>query len=403
MTLSAPPLQKPSNDKHPVFRATWCPSESHVRELPGRCFVTEDSFCFYSHHKGLVFTNTTPLFEIQEATTAPGQDCDYVLLRLRPDENTAERAPSVLITLKTFREPLRLLQRRLDLLIRNANYDKYDAVELSPSQLLPRLLDIEKEEDKATDPESWEDLGLHIDGINEVLKSREGAEVAKTRADTEKSALAKSIDDKVKKAARFKLPANPVEYEPEGMTRKSHEREFDISPQALFHVMFGDLSPLFQALYAQRQAQDVQQGHWTETEEMPKKLRRTFSFRVNFFDFLGRSRRADVVDNQTIEKQQDYLCYVVRDCKTPWHLPYRQDFMLITTYVITHLSPGKCKLSIWTSVKWTREKLYRFSKGTPDPRSPHSPHPNTSQASSPRKHSKTSTSTPSTSATSSST
>jgi hypothetical protein len=59
----------------------------------------------------------------------------------------------------------------------------------------------------------------------------------------------------VKEAARFKLPSTPVVYEPEGMTKKSLEQEFAISPQALFHVMFGELSPLFQTLYAQRRAQ----------------------------------------------------------------------------------------------------------------------------------------------------
>lgn len=61
----------------------------------------------------------------------------------------------------------------------------------------------------------------------------------------------------VKEASRFRLPSTPVLYEPEGMTKKSLEQEFSISPQALFHVMFGELSPLFQTLYAQRRAQGM--------------------------------------------------------------------------------------------------------------------------------------------------
>lgn len=58
----------------------------------------------------------------------------------------------------------------------------------------------------------------------------------------------------MKEVTRFKLPAVPVSYEPEGMNKKALERGFDVSPKALFHVMFGDRSTVFQALYFERRA-----------------------------------------------------------------------------------------------------------------------------------------------------
>lgn len=58
----------------------------------------------------------------------------------------------------------------------------------------------------------------------------------------------------MKEVTRFKLPAVPVFYEPEGMNKKAFERGFDVSPKALFHVMFGDRSTVFQALYFERRA-----------------------------------------------------------------------------------------------------------------------------------------------------
>lgn len=57
----------------------------------------------------------------------------------------------------------------------------------------------------------------------------------------------------MKEVTRFKLPALPVVYEPGGM-KKALEKTFDVSPKALFCVLFGDRSPVFQTLYRERRA-----------------------------------------------------------------------------------------------------------------------------------------------------
>lgn len=53
--------------------------------------------------------------------------------------------------------------------------------------------------------------------------------------------------------------------------------------------------------------------------------------------------------------------YVVADRKTPWHLPHRERFMLVTKIVISHVAKSKCKLSIWTAVEWSNAPA--ISKG----------------------------------------
>lgn len=40
----------------------------------------------------------------------------------------------------------------------------------------------------------------------------------------------------------FKLPKQPITYAPSGMDKLVLERNWDISPKALFHIMFGDKS-----------------------------------------------------------------------------------------------------------------------------------------------------------------
>ncbi|KAJ5929188.1 hypothetical protein N7454_007036 [Penicillium verhagenii] len=92
-----------------VFRATWSPNEQ--QEFPGRAYVTTRNVYFYSHHFGLVLTTSVGLESIKEVTAATGRDCDFLFLHTIPPlgSDTPGR-----VAVKTFLEPLRLLQKRLN-------------------------------------------------------------------------------------------------------------------------------------------------------------------------------------------------------------------------------------------------------------------------------------------------
>jgi hypothetical protein len=49
----------------------------------------------------------------------------------------------------------------------------------------------------------------------------------------------------------------------------------------------------------------VQQTAWKELDK--GRARRTFDYSATFLDILGRNRRAEIVDHQTIERQDDHL------------------------------------------------------------------------------------------------
>ncbi|CCX34380.1 Similar to Uncharacterized PH domain-containing protein C19A8.02; acc. no. O13818 [Pyronema omphalodes CBS 100304] len=355
-----------------VFRALWSPSPS--QSLPGRCFVTERTIYFYSHYVGLVFTTETPFEQIQEIKSAQEKDCDYLFLHLKPDENDEYETQHVL-TVKTFLEPMRLLQRRLQALMENANGAVSDpgangsngnggkeasapqVKKLKAREMLKKLVEMENDEDK--EDEQWEDVGMYLDGPAARRPQAGGQESeVKLRIETDRRAIEDRSAPRVG-AGQLRLPNKPVVYTPPGMTKKSVERDFDISPKALFHVMFGEKSPVFRNLYSQRRDKPVHQGHWKELDT--GKMRRQFAYRVSSIDVFGRARRADVVDHQTIDKQEDHLCYVVTDTKTPWHLPHRADFVMVSKIVITHVAKSKCRLSIWTRVVWFKDP--KFSKG----------------------------------------
>ncbi|TVY62301.1 putative PH domain-containing protein [Lachnellula suecica] len=330
-----------------VFRATWNPNEQ--QEFPGRVYVTQHDFYFYSHHLGLVLISGASMESILEVTAAPGKDCDFIFLHLK--ENAIQGFSRV--TIKTFLEPLRLLQSRLNFLVDTAQSEGPFNLE----ETMATLIKMENDDPmRSPSMESWEDVSVNtpIDDGTASGRTRRDRDLRTTIHVERGLQLGRG-----KEVAKFQLPSKPVVYEPEGMQRKVVERDFDISPKALFHVMFGDKSAVFQLLYHERRAQRIAQGPWITKEG--SHMRRNFEFQIDYFDVFNRARQANIVDYQLIDVMNDHICYVITDFKTPWHLPHHKDFMLVSKIVITHVAKSKCKLAVYTKVDWS--KAPTFSKG----------------------------------------
>ncbi|KUJ20936.1 uncharacterized protein LY89DRAFT_778579 [Mollisia scopiformis] len=332
-----------------VFRAAWNPNQQ--QEFPGRVYVTQHDIYFYSHHLGLVLISGVSIDSISEVTAAPGKDCDFIFLHLRED---ALEGSFTRITIKTFLEPLRLLQSRLNYLIDIGQSDEPMTLENTMTALIKMEND---DPTRSPSMESWEDVSVNtpIDDGTPSGRSRKDRDL-RTTIHVERGV---HLGRANKEVTKFQLPSKPVVYEPQGMQRKAVERQFEISPKALFHVMFGDKSAVFQLLYHERRAQRIAQGPWTPLEA--GHMRRDFQFQIDYLDVFRRSRQANVVDYQIIDVMNDHVCYVITDYKTPWHLPHHKDFMLVSKIVITHIAKSKCKLAIYTKVDWS--KTPTFSKG----------------------------------------
>ena len=332
-----------------VFRATWNPNEQ--QEFPGRVYVTQNDIYFYSHHLGLVLISGVSMESITEVTAAPGKDCDFIFLHLRED---ASQAGFTRITIKTFLENLRLLQSRLNFLIDISQAEEPMNLESTMAALIKMEND---DPTRSPSMESWEDVSVNtpIDDGTLAGRSRKDRDLRAT-IHVERGLQFGRAN---KEVTKFQLPSHPVIYEPQDMQRKAVERQFEISPKALFHVMFGDKSAVFQLLYHERRAQRIAQGPWLPIEG--SHMRRDFHFQIDYLDVFRRARQANVVDYQVIDVMNDHVCYVISDMKTPWHLPHHKDFMLVSKIVITHVAKSKCKLAIFTKVDWS--KTPKFSKG----------------------------------------
>ena len=236
-----------------VFRASW--NVNDTREFPGRVYATAKKFYFYSNHLGLVLISEISLDLVSEVTAAPGRDCDFVFIHLKVGY---DGAGPTRITIKTFLEPLNLLRRRLNFLVRNCKTDQGRDLE----SVLKSLIKMEHDDSVSSGSlESWEDVSVNTPFDEGWLLHRHAAP-----RDHHRDFRAKVLVDgrlpggagkpgQTKDTSKFKLPAQPVDYEPSGMDRLAVKKVFDISPKALFHVMFGDRSAVRQLLYHEGRAQ----------------------------------------------------------------------------------------------------------------------------------------------------
>ncbi|KAI1939040.1 SNF1-interacting protein [Ophidiomyces ophidiicola] len=325
-----------------VYRATFSPNDQH--DFPGRVYTTTKRLYFYSNYFGLVLTSSASLGSISEVTAASGRDCDFLYLHLIPPKGSD--IPGRL-TIKTFLEPLKLLQRRLNYLVDNATSEDPASLE----SVFKSLIKMEQEGPKRNPS---------VDSSDDVSTSTEamsGSSTKKVERHLKPSIYVdKALDLDHNEAKhhgevpRFRLPAQPVEYIPQGQLYAVAEKYFDVSPKALFHVLFGDRSPVWQFLQLQRTAQNIEQGVWSNAESAH--MRRHFEYQIEVTDFFGRRHLKHVSDYQIVDVLNDHLCYVVTDKRSPWHLPFKQQFQLVSKVVITHVTKSKCKLAVFTRVDW---------------------------------------------------
>ncbi|GIZ39892.1 hypothetical protein CKM354_000325500 [Cercospora kikuchii] len=327
-----------------VFRATWNPNDQ--QEFPGRVYVTPYEIYFFSNHLGLVLVTGVSLSALAEVTAAPGRDCDFVYLHLKEG---LQRDEARRLTIKVFLEPLKLLQRRLNFLVRNAHAEAPAGLE----EIIKTLIKMETEPlRRRSSAESWEwedvvyDADDTLPGDPSTPQRRRDRNIkASLRID---GSLYGETIRTGREIQKFKLPSQPVVYAPQGM-QSSVTRDFNISAKALFHIMFGDKSAVFQLLYANRSGATIAQTPWSKADR--GHWTRNFT-----------TQDQSVTDTQTIDIFNDHLCYVVTNDKYAHRLPYGKSFTLTTKFVITHTAKSRSKLAIFQNFVWRQKPAIQYFK-----------------------------------------
>lgn len=65
---------------------------------------------------------------------------------------------------------------------------------------------------------------------------------------------------------------------------------------------------------------------------------------------------------QRIDVQNDHLCYVVTEIKTPRHLPMASSLQVVSKYVITHSAKSQCRFAIFHKLRWLNTPYFAHAR-----------------------------------------
>lgn len=271
-----------------VFRGTF--SVNDRQDFPGRAYVTTRNIYFYSNHLGLVFMSRTNFGSISEVTAAPGRDCDFLFFHIIPERGSDIPGR---ITIKTFLEPLELLQQRLNYLINIPASDESPSIE----NIFNSLSNMENEYMKQPVGTGGGEESHYVSPTKALTITGKPEEITKISGPITPNKAGRN------ETSYFKLPSQPVFYVPRGVRHIGAEKIFEVSAKALFHILFGDKSPVWQLLQYQRRATGkntavlivcmytdqlgIHQSMWHH--ENSTRLRRDFKFLVRYIDVIGKS------------------------------------------------------------------------------------------------------------------
>ncbi|KAK9452977.1 hypothetical protein V1511DRAFT_108090 [Dipodascopsis uninucleata] len=348
-----------------VFRMVW--SLKRGQQFSGRVYMTPKNIYLYANNGGMVFIRRRSLGDIVNVRGQTSENFDGFYTEFRDGSELSAR---------TFLDNGKLIQYRVQFLV--DNFNSPDPLPLE--QLLQKLLEAKV---NVSDPanDGWDDTpnplieeesgytaGADIDDIRVSLDSEllspsrvSNSNVTKysTRGRTRDSESSRGFsghgsrlnDPMAPRRTRVRLPQGPVELDfSKSMDKLVYTQEYPISAKALFHLLFGDKSTAFQKLYRGYGARELNQSPWIHLDG--KSLERDFSFEISSRLITGVNYHRQVYCVQRIEKQDEYIAYVVQERRTPWNLPFADAFSQISRYVVTFVSKSSCRLNVWAATEW---------------------------------------------------
>jgi len=247
-----------------VCRVMWQPVAG--QQLWGRMYATNSELHFFAHAQGMVCVQTVPFSDITRISHHVGISADNIVI---------ERENLEPVDAKVYLDSANLVTRRIDVLFRNSLSDQ----PMDTHEILQQIRQMEEE--RETDEDDTQKTRRETDEDFEVArKPSDGDEVLGDDAAQRDlpSQLLKRTGDSV----RVVFPSEPVICNCKDHLEKSFaEYVFHIPAKSLFHLMFGDNTPLWKKVYRARRVADVEIGPWKMAD---KQLMREYKYTVEFPD-----------------------------------------------------------------------------------------------------------------------
>ena len=245
-----------------VCRVMWQPVDG--QQLWGRMYATNTGLHFFAHAQGMVCIQTVPFSDIIKISHHVGISSDNIVI---------ERDHLAPIDAKVYLDSANLLTRRIDVLFRNSLSDQ----PMDTSELLQQIKQMEEEREAEEGS---------LEG-----KTDEEFEVARAPRPTEgvfadEAALPSQLLRRSGDSVRVVFPSEPISCNcTDHLDQSFAEYIFQIPAKSLFHLMFGDNTPIWKKVYRGRRVGDLEIGPWKTAN---KQLIREYKYVIEFNDAITR-------------------------------------------------------------------------------------------------------------------
>lgn len=310
-----------------VLRATRV-IKGHKSNFSGRIYVTLRGLYFYSQSSGMVLVQTCLFSEILSVRMTRKLNNDELTF----DIHDFGEAIAIL-----YLDDADLARKRIELLLAN-----YIADEPKGTKEMLRIL-------QQTLPD---DTQVH----SRTSVKRTSPEAADSSdEDSQSVKKSKKID-----FTRVKLPSEPVLSEPDNqMLVKVYDIEFMITAKGLFHLLYGNRSPVWLEAYRKFGNTNVQQGAWQLVEDGT--LARAFTYSVQYREPDGDITTVQQSDFQKISRRVEHLDYSVTSYRRPHEFPHGSSIFFNAKTNISFMSKSKSRLRMWIDIDW--QKHHYISRG----------------------------------------
>ena len=251
-----------------VCRVMWQPVEG--QQLWGRMYATNSGLHFFAHAQGMVCVQIVPFSDIIRIFHHVGIASDNIVI---------ERDNLDPIHAKVYLDSANLLTRRIDVLFRNSLSDQ----PTDTHEILHQIRQMEEERESDDDDKTVKNEGHEEDSeVARALRANEGLYGYEAAQNGLPSQLLRRSGDSV----HVVFPSEPVMCNcKDHLGKRFDEIVFHVPAKSLFHLMFGDDTPIWKKVYRARKVGELEIGPWKTTN---KTLVREYKYTVDFIDGVSR-------------------------------------------------------------------------------------------------------------------
>lgn len=321
------------------------------QQVPARLYITQNTIYMYSHSLGMTSTLVIPMNMLISVEGRSGLQHDTLFLISSQGTTSCN----------VYLDSRRLLQKRIQFLIDNHRSEH----PLNLEKILEHLqaLGSDQKVDENDEGDFKEDITPDISVMEAIINDEK-------RTDTEKKFLYHYIANYMSGTTTDSTAHKPKEsadnesihvVEPDMsklMSQMSGEHEFDIPPKALFHVMFGETSPVFRYDDSGSVVRsNIEFAPWRLVNT--QRMEREIYFQIKQSSTFFASENDKLMYVQRLEVMDDNSAYVIYERRNVYKLPQGDSFYTTFRYVISRTPTGSSKLKIWSSVEWVKSSLIK--------------------------------------------